>query len=196
MPAEALLIALRHVWLTLTPLQMPMALMGGLALATWKYVRATRDIDLLLGMGEQDLAKALDVLGAAGIRPKHNARPTRLGQLDIVQFLYEPPETFLELQIDLLLGQSEYHQESLQRRVSTELPGLDVTIAVLRSEDLLLHKLLAGRILDRVDAASLLRFNRDLMEWEYLTRWSKRLGVTAELADAWQDAFPGEPLPG
>lgn len=172
-----------------------MALMGGLALATWKYVRATRDVDLLLGMGEQDLVKILDVLRTAGIRPKHDARPTHLGHLDIVQFLYEPPETFLELQIDLLLGQSEYHQESLRRRVSTELPGLNVPIAVLRPEDLLLHKLLAGRILDRVDAAALLWFNRDQMDQDYLTLWSARLGVTAELVDAWHDAFPGEPTP-
>ncbi len=108
----------------------------------------------------------------------------------------EPPETFLELQIDLRLGQFEYHQESLRCRVSTALPGLDVPIAVLRSEDLLLHKLLAGGILDRVDAAALLRFNRDQMDQAYLALWSTRLGVITELADAWREAFPGEPTPG
>jgi hypothetical protein len=39
---------LQHVWLALKPLKIPVALMGGIALATWKYVRATRDIDLSL----------------------------------------------------------------------------------------------------------------------------------------------------
>jgi hypothetical protein len=33
MPAEAVLRALRHVWLTLEPLDLPMAVMGGIALA-------------------------------------------------------------------------------------------------------------------------------------------------------------------
>ena len=42
MPADAVLRALRHVWLTLEPLDLPMAVMGGIALATWKIVRATR----------------------------------------------------------------------------------------------------------------------------------------------------------
>jgi hypothetical protein len=135
-------------------------------------------------------------LREVGVRPKHDVRPIRLGQLDIIQLLYKPPEAFLELQIDLLFGRSEYHQESLRRRVNAELPGLDVTVTVLRPEDLLLHKLLAGRILDRVDAAALLRFNRDRLAWDYLTEWSKRLELTAELTAAWHDAFPDEPLPG
>jgi hypothetical protein len=48
MPPEAILRALRQVWLALKPLDTPMAVMGGIALATWKYVRATQDIDLLI----------------------------------------------------------------------------------------------------------------------------------------------------
>ena len=40
-----------------------------------------------------------------------------------------------------------------------ELSGLDVTLDVLACEDLLLHKLLAGRVIDRVDAAALIRAN-------------------------------------
>lgn len=58
-----------------------------------------------------------------------------------------------------------------------------------------LHKLLAGRILDRVDAAALLRANRSLLDFDYLMRWSGRLSLTAVLAEVWNDAFPTEPFP-
>ena len=196
MPAEAVLRSLRHVWLTLQPLNLPMAVMGGLALATWKCLRATRDIDLLLDIGEHDPNRVLQTLRAAEIRPKRDPPLRRLGQFDIVQLLYEPPESFLDLQIDLLLAKSEYHLQALERRITTRLSDLDIEISVLTCEDLILHKLLAGRIIDRADAAGLLRANRESLELDYLAQWTRALELGAELAEVWNDALPGEPLPG
>jgi len=46
--AEVVLKALKHVWVSLEPFHAPMAVMGGLALAAWRHVRATRDVDLLI----------------------------------------------------------------------------------------------------------------------------------------------------
>jgi hypothetical protein len=37
---------------------------------------------------------------------------------------------------------------------------LDIELDVLTCEDLIVHKLLAGRLVDRADAATLLRVNR------------------------------------
>ena len=71
MAADTLLSALKHVWVGLEPLHAPMALMGGLALATWRYVSATRDVDLLIGISGKDLEPVLTTLSAAGLRPKH-----------------------------------------------------------------------------------------------------------------------------
>lgn len=52
MVADVLLTALAHAWKTLDAAGMRMAVMGGIALASWKYVRATRDVDLLVGPAE------------------------------------------------------------------------------------------------------------------------------------------------
>ena len=46
MHGEAVIRTLRHVWVTLEPLELPMAVTGGIAMAAWKLVRATRDVDL------------------------------------------------------------------------------------------------------------------------------------------------------
>jgi hypothetical protein len=89
------------VWLRLEERGVPTALLGGLALATWKHVRATPDIDLLVGVAQDDLDEFLAYLGAAGIRPKRSPPIVPLGQLEILQLLYKPEEAFLELQIDL-----------------------------------------------------------------------------------------------
>jgi hypothetical protein len=195
MAGETVLRALRHAWLTLEPLGLPVALMGGLALAVWKHVRATRDVDLLLGIGEQDTERVLHHLRAAAIRPKRSPPIVTVGGLQIVQLLYAPPDAFVDLQIDLLLAKSGYPLESLRRRVPTQLPGLDITIAVLTCEDMILHKLLAGRLLDRVDAAALLRANRQTVDLEYLHRWAGDLAISGDLAEVWKEAFPGEPTP-
>jgi len=195
MPAEAVLRALRHVWLTLKPLDIPVAAMGGIALAAWKHVRATRDIDLLVEIGKNDPKHLLEQLRAAAICPKRDPPVTTLDRLEVMQLLYEPPEGFMEVQIDVLLAGSEYHHEALQRRISTHLPDLDIAIAVLTCEDLILHKLLAGRIIDRADAAALLRANRESLDLGYLLRWTRNLKLAAELTEVWNEAFPGESMP-
>jgi len=195
MPAEALLSTLRHVWRTLQPLNLPMAVMGGLALATWKHVRATRDIDLLLGIGETELNLLLQTLAAADIRPKREPPVITLGNLRVIQLLYEPPDTFMPLQVDLLLATSAYHRAALARRISTPLADLDLEITVLTCEDLLLHKLLAGRMIDRADAAALLRANRNSLDLNYLAHWIGTLELTPALTEVWKEAFPAESLP-
>jgi hypothetical protein len=94
MPGEVVLKALRHVWLTLESLKVPAAVMGGIGLAAWKHIRATRDIDLLVSIRGHDFAAILRQLRAAEIRPKSDWSTTSLGQFNVIQLLYEPPETF------------------------------------------------------------------------------------------------------
>jgi len=170
--------------------------MGGLAMAHWKYIRATRDVDLLVAIEEGDLPRTLQGLAQVGIRQKHRQGTTmRLGQLQLVQLLYEPPETFVDLSVDLLLARSEYHLHALAGAVPARLPDLDLEVTVLTCEDLVLHKLLAGRLIDRADAVALLRANRDALKLEYLVQWSDRLGMQAELIEVWREVT-AEPLPG
>lgn len=64
--------ALKHVWATLEPLGLPMAVMGGIAVSFWEHLRATRDVDLLIQIEAGALDKMLGVLGKAGIRAKSN----------------------------------------------------------------------------------------------------------------------------
>ena len=168
MGANLVLQALRHVWLTLEALGNPLALMGGLALSLWKRVRITPDVDLLIGIEQIQVPAILTELQRAGIRTKHHPPLWDLGTVRIVHLLYEPPGAFIDLQIDLLLAESDYHREALSRRVSVRIPVLDIDVFVLSCEDLILHKLIAGRIIDRVDVVALLRANKKTLDMDYL----------------------------
>src|SRR5487761_277607 len=174
---------------------MRMAVMGGIALASWKYVRATRDVDLLVGLEGRSVDGLLAQLHAAEIPPRRQPPITSLGRLRLVQCTYEPPEAFLDLQIDLLLAECPYQLQALSRRVPAQLAGLETSVYVLACEDLIMHKLLAGRIIDRADCVSLIRLQRDHLDWPYLQSWTDQLSVSEGLREAWQEAFPWESLP-
>jgi hypothetical protein len=84
---------------------------------------------------------------------------------------------------------------ALAHRTPALLPGLDVEIFVLSCEDLILHKLIAGRIIDRADAAALLRANRAGVNLPYLQDWVGRLALHSGWSEIWEEAFPGETAP-
>jgi hypothetical protein len=195
-PGEIVLRTLRHVWECLRPLNVPVAVAGGIALSAWKHIRATRDIDLLLAADEEHLPELLGALAASGMRLKRPLPAVQIGQFDVIQLLYEPPESLMDVQVDLLLARSPYHLQAVQRRILAHLPDLDFEVAVLTCEDLILHKLLAGRLIDRADAAALLRINRRTLDLNYLTAWTARLSLGRELAEVWNEALPDEPFPG
>ena len=72
---------------------------------------------------------------------------------------------------------------------------LGFLIDVVSCEDLIVLKLLACRILDRVDVAELLKANRDTLDFPYLARWVGQLRLQRAYADAWSDAFPDTSTP-
>ena len=69
---------------------------------------------------------------------------------------------------------------------------LGFEVNLLACEDLILHKLLAGRMIDLADAAALLRANRATIDLAYLRQWIEANQLNSDLARVWDEAFPGE----
>jgi len=180
MVSESVTLALRQVAEALASLNVPSALAGGLGLAAWNHFRATRDVDLLVSVDEIELADVRRQLIAAGFKAKHD-EPVEVGSQRIAQFTFEPPETFLDIQIDLLLAKTDYQRRALERRQSQTLETADAEIAVLSCEDLILFKLLAGRLIDRADAVALIELNREEIDFELLRGEASHLKLNAEL---------------
>jgi hypothetical protein len=192
---EAALATLDHVWGVLVTMGHPMAVMGGISLAAWNHIRATRDVDLLIAVDRSAIEPILNVLRSHGLRAKKSPPIISVGELSFVQLLYTPPDEFYDVQFDLLLAESELQKSAISRRVPRNVPGVTHPIDVLRCDDLILFKLVAGRIIDRADAAMLLRENRDVIDFQYLLSWVTRLDLTADLVAIWSEAFPGQEMP-
>ncbi len=194
MPARVVSDALKHIWSLLQGLNLPVAVMGGIALARWQYVRATHDVDLLIELDMQDASSVLARLRAGGVHPKRTPAVIKLGSLSVLQRSYDAP-SHLPIQIDLLIAEGEYHRAALSRRIAARLPELDLEVAVLTCEDLILHKLLAGRLIDRADCVALLKANRSDLDFQYLGDWIGKLALMPSFGEVWTDAFPGQPMP-
>ena len=67
---------------------------------------------------------------------------------------------------------------------------------MLSCEDLIIHKLLAGRIIDSADVSALLPANRAGLDMAYLERWLTELSLVPPFETIWNDTFPSEPFGG
>jgi hypothetical protein len=191
MPPNAVLATLSYVWKLLASLNIPAALMGGMALSIWKYPRFTRDVDLLVAIPFPSLDTVLQQFSAAGIRPKRANPIVKVGDIEFIQLVYEPPDALVDVQIDLLLAKSDYQTIALERRVNISALDIGFDIAVLAREDLIIHKLIAGRMIDLADTAALLRGNQDSLDMLYLEKWVRHFQVEADFKRIWEEAFPG-----
>jgi hypothetical protein len=195
MENDPVLLALKRVWEALDPFGVPMAIVGGIALAVWQHARFTKDVDILLTAEDEGIEKIVEKLKQEGMRPKRDPPLLGIGEVDLLQMLYEPPDTFLDLQIDLLFARTEFHRQALGRRVAARLPRLDTEVFVLACEDIIVMKLLAGRVIDKADASALLRANRQSMDVDHLSAWIGKLNLDDEFAEIWGEAFAGERPP-
>lgn len=195
MTARPTIATLIHVWETLKPTGLPLAVIGEIALAFWRHVRFTQGVDLLVGCSGEKTDELIATLSTRSVTVRRNPPTTRLGDLEVLQLSYEPPESFIDVKVDLLLADSEYHRTALSRRVPVTLPDRRVEIAVLSCEDLIIHKLVAGRLIDRADTVALLAANGRQLNAEYLSTWITRLQLETDFSQVWSEACPGEASP-
>jgi hypothetical protein len=195
MPPDDVLVALRQAWTALAQLNVPLAVMGGLAMGAWKRPRFTKDVDLLVAVGDPMSQAVVKQLRTAGFRSERPDPVVRLQDDRFIQVIYESPAAMVDVRLDVLLATTPLHEQALARRVPLPASELGFELAVVSCEDLILLKLVAGRVLDRVDVAELLKANRETLDTPYLVGWLGQLRLKRPFRDAWLDAFPGERAP-
>jgi hypothetical protein len=164
------------------------AVMGGFAVAIWGHPRSTRDIDLLVDIPAHEREKVIGQLAARGFRAKRDSAIVQVEGGELLQLLYAPPDAFLDIQADLFLAETEFQRSALSRRVAMPAASLSENVFVVTCEDLIVFKLLAGRILDRVDAVMLLKSNRVNLDMTYLALWINKLNLQSEWREIERDA--------
>lgn len=145
----------------------PFMLIGGQAVLLHGEPRLTQDIDVTLGVAPDRLPEVTDAAAAAGL----TALPEELEDFVNETFVLpcEEPET--GVRVDFIFSSTPYEARAIDRAVEVEIRDESVPFAA--AEDLILHKLFAGRPRDLEDAAGVVRRKGDGLDWDYVRRWAE-----------------------
>lgn len=155
-------------------LELPYAVIGGLAVQWWGEPRVTKDVDLTV-------VAPLDQPSSVFVQQVLNRFPARVeNALDIARrsrvILISASNG---CPADISMGLPGYEDEVMRRAVEFELePGK--TVRVCSAEDLIIHKAIAGRPQDVRDVEGIVYRQRDGLDVAIIRRW---LQAFAELLD-------------
>lgn len=150
------------------------ALAGGWAFSALIEPRATTDIDVLILLDRPSSESIHSLL--APIFESLIVHPRPMAMHGISMWRTVGVRRQKEIIVDFLLADSEFLRSALVRRRQTLLRG--EMIAVVALEDLMLLKMLAGRLQDLADLEKIESRKTDLqIDWAYIDQWKTALGL-------------------
>jgi hypothetical protein len=151
----------------------PYMLIGGQAVLLYGEARLTRDVDVSLGVGPEKLPSILEWVREAGWKVLVDA-PADFVARSLVLPCMEPAST---IRVDLIFTYTPFERDAVQRARVVTVGKTPVRFA--SAEDLIIHKIVAGRLRDLEDVRSILLKNPGL-DAEYIRRWLRELEQGAE----------------
>ncbi len=139
---------------------------GGQAVLLHGVPRTTEDIDISLGVDTSRLREVVSACADLGLDllpddPEAFARET---------FVLPTADPDSLVRIDFIFSSLDYEREAIGRAVRVQLGDRDVPF--ISVEDLILHKLFAGRARDREDVDGILALRPPALDWAYLEHWA------------------------
>ena len=157
---------LKKVSLQLRKGSIPYMVIGGQAVLLYGEPRLTRDIDITLGVGVRELNKLKETISSLGLK-----------------ILVERDEEFVErnmvlptldeksgIRVDFIFSFSPSERQAIERAKDIKLGRSLVRFASL--EDVVIHKVIAGRARDLEDIKSILLKNQKY-DSDYIEKWLK-----------------------
>lgn len=162
------------------------AVMGGIALQAWGKERVTRDIDITISLGSIKHEDFLQLLKKQGVKPVFPKKEKQIGSFRLIETHYTSPELNIPIEIDFFIAQTEYQKQVLNRAVLVDVMGCKLKL--ISPEDLIIHKLLSARPIDRADVKDIVVEQKRRLDKRYLFFWAKRLGIPRRTEQLWEGA--------
>ena len=177
MTRNILLIVLEKLMKLAHRSKIKIVLMGGIAISLFAKPRATYDIDGMVSSKEENLKDFLSLLKESGFKFDSKQPIKFIKGLPFITFYYPRYKTY----VDLFVAQNKFQNEVLKRAKEVKLGKLHLSI--ISPEDLILLKLQTGREKDLEDIREIILEKRKNLDFVYLKKWAKALGVDVFLKD-------------
>ena len=158
---------LEKIALALDKADIPYMIVGGQAVLLYGEPRLTRDIDITLGMTLEKLDVVVGLTKGIGLEPLVD--PDTFTRKTMVLPCQDPNT---DIRVDFIFSFSPYEQQALERVRTVEMGNALLRFA--SPEDLIIHKIVAGRPRDFEDVKSVLIKNPEL-DIKYIRNWLRRL---------------------
>lgn len=146
---------------------LPFMLIGGQAVLLHGQPRLTQDIDVTLGVDPGRLPTLLEVCEELDLDPLPREIEPFVRETFVLPALHHQTR----IRVDFVFSTTAYERQAIERAMRVQVAGADVPFAT--AEDLVLHKLFAGRPRDLEDVLGVVRRQRGALDWEYLDRWAR-----------------------
>jgi len=146
--------------------RIPYMIIGGQAVLLYGEPRLTKDIDVTLGIGIDGFEVIMKTVQNLALRILVN-NPREFVQQTMV---FPVMDEKSGIRIDFIFSFSPYEKQAIERAKDVKLGR--ATVKFVSLEDLVIHKIIAGRARDLEDVRSMLLKNTDY-DVGYISKWLK-----------------------
>lgn len=156
---------IKKISLNLDKDKIPYMIIGGQAVLLYGTPRLTRDIDITLGIDTDKFSLIEKICKNLGLKilsknPEDFARDTKVLPAE---------ETKLKIRVDFIFSSTFYEKQALKRIKKVLMGGYPVKFA--SCEDLIIHKMFAGRAIDEEDVKNIIIKNKSEIDFKYIKKW-------------------------
>jgi len=151
--------------------RIPYMVIGGLAVSIWGEPRSTHDADFKVSIEMSLVEFRKIVLNRFQERPTNI--PAHKKSAHVLQIWAMP-----NIATDLLVSLLDYEKEAIHRAVSMEIMGIPTRVCT--AEDLIVHKMVAGRGKDWLDIQPILIRQRGKLDLAYIRNWLSQFAEALE----------------
>ena len=137
---------------------------GGQAVLVYGEPRLTKDIDITLGIGIEELDRIESLVEKTALKPLID----NIGEMVKKTMVFPVEDEESGIRIDFIFSFSPYERQAIERAIEIKIGRTEVKFAAL--EDLVIHKIVAGRARDMEDIKSILLKNPHYDDL-YIEKW-------------------------
>ncbi|OGQ40171.1 MAG: hypothetical protein A3A85_06325 [Deltaproteobacteria bacterium RIFCSPLOWO2_01_FULL_42_9] len=167
---------LARIGAALVKCNIPYMIIGGQAVLLYGEPRLTRDIDITLGVNTNHLNQLLTILQKIALKPIPEDIESFVKQTMVLPALDETTG----IRIDFIFSFTPYETEAIKRAKSINILNQEVCFASV--EDVIIHKIFAGRPRDLEDVRTILLKNPDI-DIRYTQDWLKEFDASNDNKD-------------